>query len=145
MDINIKVTFDNEAVKAINGLTEVLKGLTGIMPNAQTITTVNLTPPAEKNTLGQTTIQGQETVQTAGGTFQDQTIAQEPPSGGIPASTVTYSRADLANGARTLMDAQRTTELQGLLQKYTVASLADLPEANFAMFAADLRVLGVNI
>ena len=34
MDINIKVTVDNEAVKAINGFTEVLKGLTGIMPNA---------------------------------------------------------------------------------------------------------------
>ena len=142
MDINIKVTFDNEAVKAINGFTEVLKGLTGIMPNAQTITTVNLTPPAEKSIgepLPAVTPQAQTTPDVA------VTPQTSPATAPIPMAAVTYSRADLANGARTLMDAQRTTELQGLLQKYTVASLADLPEANFALFAADLRLLGVNI
>ena len=142
MDINIKVTFDNEAVKAINGFTEVLKGLTGIMPNAQTITTVNLTPPAEKS-IGEPLPAGTPQAQT---TPDVAVTPQTPPATApIPTAAVTYSRADLANGARTLMDAQRTTELQGLLQKYTVASLADLPEANFAMFAADLRLLGVNI
>ena len=142
MDINIKVTFDNEAVKAINGFTEVLKGLTGIMPNAQTITTVNLTPPAEKS-IGEPLPAGTPQAQT---TPDVAVTPQTPPATApIPTAAVTYSRADLANGARTLMDAQRTTELQGLLQKYTVASLADLPEANFAMFAANLRLLGVNI
>ena len=142
MDINIKVTFDNEAVKAINGLTEVLKGLTGIMPNAQTITTVNLTPPAEKS-IGEPLPAGTPQAQTT----PDVAVTPQtsPATAPIPMAAVTYSRADLANGARTLMDAQRTTELQGLLQKYTVASLADLPESNFAMFAADLRLLGVNI
>lgn len=139
MDINIKVTFDNEAVKAINGLTEVLKGLTGLPSNAQVATVaMNLTPPTEKST-GEPLPVGTPQVQTT------PDVAVTPQTAPIPMAAVTYSRADLANGARTLMDAQRTTELQGLLQKYTVASLADLPESNFAMFAADLRVLGVNI
>ena len=143
MDINIKVTFDNEAIKTINGLTEVLKGLTGLPSNVQTATVaMNLTPPTEKSTgepLPAGTPQAQTTPDVA-------VTPQTPPATApIPTAAVTYSRADLANGARTLMDAQRTTELQGLLQKYTVASLADLPEANFAMFAADLRLLGVNI
>ena len=172
--MNINITLDAETIKAINGLTEALKNLSGLgnlSPNVQVAASnMNLTPPVEKTTLNDAPVsapvagmefqnqaasqnfnagqvQGQAVEPVMGAAHQaqvyDQGTGQVP--GGIPTSGVSYTRADLAVGARTLMDAGRLGELQGLLQKYSVASLAELPEQNFAMFAADLRNLGVNI
>lgn len=39
----------------------------------------------------------------------------------------------------------KLAELQGLLAKYKVASLVDLPKDQYRVFAADLRALGATI
>ena len=62
-----------------------------------------------------------------------------------PTVAATYTPDDLARAAVQLVDAGRQPELMPLLQKYGVAALPDLQEAQYAAFAADLRQLGVQV
>lgn len=63
----------------------------------------------------------------------------------VPTSPTTYALDDLARAAGTLMDTGRQAELVGLLQQFGVASLPELPQAQYGAFATALRGLGAQI
>ena len=58
-----------------------------------------------------------------------------------PTAAKTYSRDDIVNASIPLLDTH-LADLQALMGKYGIATIQDLPESNFAVFAADLRALG---
>lgn len=58
-----------------------------------------------------------------------------------PTTAKTYSRDDIINASIPLLDTH-LAELQALMSKYGIATIQNLPESNFAAFAADLRALG---
>lgn len=57
-------------------------------------------------------------------------------------STPEYSMDDLARASVTLRDSGKLAQLQGLLSKYNVRALTELPKAQYGAFAVDLRGLG---
>lgn len=71
--------------------------------------------------------------------------AQPPVPSPVPTSPTTYALDDLARAAGTLMDTGRQAELVGLLQQFGVASLPELPQAQYGAFATALRGLGAQI
>ena len=79
--------------------------------------------------------------QPAGMASATQPAAPSP----VPTSPTTYALDDLARAAGTLMDTGRQAELVGLLQQFGVASLPELPQAQYGAFATALRGLGAQI
>ena len=70
---------------------------------------------------------------------------QPPAPSPVPTSPTTYALDDLARAAGTLMDTGRQAELVSLLQQFGVASLPELPQAQYGAFATALRGLGAQI
>ncbi|MFR1104053.1 MAG: hypothetical protein ACLSD3_04465 [Acutalibacteraceae bacterium] len=60
-----------------------------------------------------------------------------------PAPQYTYEQLQLAG--QYLLDAGKLQELQGLLQKYGIRRLPDLPREQYGAYATDLRGLGARI
>lgn len=64
----------------------------------------------------------------------------------VPAAPVaapaSYTPDDLARAAAGLVDAGKQAEVVAVVQKYGVQSLPELPAAQYAAFAADLRAIG---
>ena len=58
-----------------------------------------------------------------------------------PTAAKTYTRDDIINASIPLLDTH-LADLQVLMSKYGIATIQDLPDSNFAAFAADLRALG---
>lgn len=56
-----------------------------------------------------------------------------------------YTLEEIQVALQPLMDAGRTNEIVGLMQKYKVASLPELPKDQFPNLVVDLRNLGVRI
>ena len=81
------------------------------------------------------------------GTPPVQGPAQAAAPSGQPKPVPTASAAldDLARAAGTLMDTGRQAELVSLLQQFGVASLPELPQAQYGAFATALRGLGAQI
>lgn len=63
------------------------------------------------------------------------------PVAAAPTAAKTYTRDDIVNASIPLLDTH-LADLQVLMSKYGIATIQDLPESNFAIFAADLRALG---
>lgn len=71
-------------------------------------------------------------------------VPQQAPA--VPVAPVKeYTVEEIQVALQPLMDAGRTNEIVGLMQKYKVASLPELPKDQFPNLVVDLRNLGVRI
>lgn len=71
---------------------------------------------------------------------------QAPPTPAVPvAPGKEYTLEEIQVALQPLMDAGRTNEIVGLMQKYKVASLPELPKDQFPNLVVDLRNMGARI
>lgn len=71
---------------------------------------------------------------------------QAPPTLAVPVAPVKeYTLEEIQVALQPLMDAGRTNEIVGLMQKYKVASLPELPKDQFPSLVVDLRNMGARI
>lgn len=71
---------------------------------------------------------------------------QVPATPAVPVAPVKeYTLEEIQVALQPLMDAGRTNEIVGLMQKYKVASLPELPKEQFPNLVADLRNMGARI
>lgn len=71
---------------------------------------------------------------------------QVPPTPAVPIAPVKeYTLEEIQVALQPLMDAGRTNEIVGLMQKYKVASLPELPKDQFPNLVVDLRNMGARI
>lgn len=71
---------------------------------------------------------------------------QVPPTPAVPVAPVKeYTLEEIQVALQPLMDAGRTNEIVGLMQKYKVASLPELPKDQFPNLVVDLRNMGARI
>lgn len=71
---------------------------------------------------------------------------QAPPTPAVPVAPVKeYTLEEIQMALQPLMDAGRTNEIVGLMQKYKVASLPELPKDQFPNLVVDLRNMGARI
>ena len=69
-----------------------------------------------------------------------------PPAPAVPVAPVKeYTLEEIQVALQPLMDAGRTNEIVGLMQKYKVASLPELPKDQFPNLVVDLRNMGARI
>lgn len=72
--------------------------------------------------------------------------SQAPPTPAVPVAPVKeYTLEEIQVALQPLMDAGRTNEIVGLMQKYKVASLPELPKDQFPSLVVDLRNMGARI
>lgn len=77
-------------------------------------------------------------------TTPEPTQAQTTPA--VPVAPVKeYTLEEIQVALQPLMDAGRTNEIVGLMQKYKVASLPELPKEQFPNLVVDLRNMGARI
>lgn len=71
---------------------------------------------------------------------------QATPTPAVPVAPVKeYTLEEIQVALQPLMDAGRTNEIVGLMQKYKVASLPELPKDQFPNLVVDLRNMGARI
>lgn len=71
---------------------------------------------------------------------------QASPTPAVPVAPVKeYTLEEIQVALQPLMDAGRTNEIVGLMQKYKVASLPELPKDQFPNLVVDLRNMGARI
>lgn len=70
---------------------------------------------------------------------------EEPKAATTPEPTMKEYKLEELQVAMQPFINTKLAELQGLLAKYKVASLVDLPKDQYRVFAADLRALGATI
>ena len=71
---------------------------------------------------------------------------QAPPTPAVPVAPVKeYTLEEIQVALQPLMDAGRTNEIVGLMQKYKVARLPELPKDQFPNLVVDLRNMGARI
>lgn len=68
-------------------------------------------------------------------------VTPATPTPAAPTAEKTYTRDELIKAAMPLVDS-RLSDLQALMSKYSIATINDLQESQFAAFAADVRALG---
>lgn len=71
---------------------------------------------------------------------------QVTPTPAVPVAPVKeYTLEEIQVALQPIMDAGRTNEIIGLMQKYNVASLPELPKEQFPNLVVDLRNMGARI
>lgn len=71
---------------------------------------------------------------------------QAPTTPAVPVAPVKeYTLEEIQVALQPIMDAGRTNEIVGLMQKYKVASLPELPKEQFPNLVVDLRNMGARI
>lgn len=71
---------------------------------------------------------------------------QAPPTPAVPVAPVKeYTLEEIQVALQPLMDAGRTNEIVGLMQKFKVTSLPELPKDQFPNLVVDLRNMGARI
>ena len=71
---------------------------------------------------------------------------QASPTPAVPVAPVKeYTLEEIQVALQPLMDAGRTNEIVGLMQKYKVTSLPELPKDQFPNLVVDLRNMGARI
>lgn len=79
-------------------------------------------------------------------TPEPQPAPPAPPTPAVPVAPVKeYTLEEIQVALQPLMDAGRTNEIGGLMQKYKVASLPELPKDQFPNLVVDLRNMGARI
>ena len=71
-----------------------------------------------------------------------QQLAQQ---GGVPTAAPSYTLEELGRAGVTLMESGKKAELEALVASFGVASLQQLPEAQYGAFATALRSMGAPI
>jgi hypothetical protein len=71
--------------------------------------------------------------------------ATAPSANQVPTTAPTYQMDDLARAAAQLMDAGKQQELLGLLAKFNVQALTQLPQKQYGAFATELRQMGAKL
>lgn len=70
----------------------------------------------------------------------------QAPTPAVPVAPVKeYTLEEIQVALQPIMDAGRTNEIVGLMQKYKVASLPELPKEQFPNLVVDLRNMGARI
>ena len=77
-------------------------------------------------------------------TPEPQPAPPAPPTPAVP-PVKEYTLEEIQVALQPLMDAGRTNEIVGLMQKYKVASLPELPKDQFPNLVVDLRNMGARI
>ena len=71
---------------------------------------------------------------------------QVTPTPAVPVAPVKeYTLEEIQVALQPIMDAGRTNEIVGLMQKYKVASLPELPKEQFPNLVVDIRNMGARI
>lgn len=79
-------------------------------------------------------------------TPEPQPAPPAPPTPAVPVAPVKeYTLEEIQVALQPLMDAGRTNEIVGLMQKYKVSSLPELPKDQFPNLVVDLRNMGARI
>lgn len=79
-------------------------------------------------------------------TPEPQPAPPAPPTPAVPVAPVKeYTLEEIQVALQPLMDAGRTNEIVGLMQRYKVASLPELPKDQFPNLVVDLRNMGARI
>lgn len=79
-------------------------------------------------------------------TPEPQPAPPAPPTPAVPVAPVKeYTLEEIQVALQPVMDAGRTNEIVGLMQKYKVASLPELPKDQFPNLVVDLRNMGARI
>lgn len=76
---------------------------------------------------------------------QAETPSQQPAQPSVPTAAPSYTLEDLARAGVTLMESGKKAELEALVASFGVASLQQLPEAQYGAFATALRSMGAPI
>lgn len=77
---------------------------------------------------------------------QAATPTQQPAQqGGVPTASPSYTLEELGRAGVTLMESGKKAELEALVASFGVASLQQLPEAQYGAFATALRSMGAPI
>ena len=92
------------------------------------------------------TVQAPPVAPVAQPTPEPQQAPPTPPTTAVPVAQVKeYTLEEIQVALQPLMDAGRTNEIVGLMQKYKVASLPELPKDQFPNLVVDLRNMGARI
>ena len=86
----------------------------------------------------------QQTTPAAPAAVSVQQTAQQP-TAAVPTSAPAYTFDMIAQAGATLIDAGKMDALMGILGRYGVSSLTELPPAQYGAVATELRALGAKI
>lgn len=100
-------------------------------------------PPVQSATPTPTPPAGQ--VQPAAKGMGQAASVQQPAQPAVPTAAPTYTLEDLGRAGVTLMESGKKAELEALVASFGVASLQQLPEAQYGAFATALRSMGAPI
>lgn len=100
-------------------------------------------PPVQSATPTPTPPAGQ--VQPAAQGMGQAAPVQQPAQPAVPTAAPTYTLEDLGRAGVTLMESGKKAELEALVASFGVASLQQLPEAQYGAFATALRSMGAPI
>lgn len=112
-------------------------------PSAPTVP--SMPAPAVSATAAPTAVPTTAPTTPAASVVPSAAVPTPPAAGAVPTSAPTYTADDLARAAVTLMDAGRMADLQQLLGQFGVASLPELKQEQYGMFATALRGMGAPI
>lgn len=76
---------------------------------------------------------------------QAPTPPQQPAQSAVPTAAPAYTLDDLGRAGVALMESGKKAEVEALVASFGVASLQQLPEAQYGTFATALRSLGAPI
>ena len=111
-------------------------------PSAREVATVQAAPVAPAVPAQAAPVQAAPAAPAA----QTAPVAPARPSApSVPTAAASYTLDDLSRAAMTLMDAERQADLVALLGQFGVATLPDLPAAQYGAFATALRGMGAKI
>ena len=78
-------------------------------------------------------------------TTQPEPTVEAAPTQAVSTAAASYTLDDLARAGSELVDLGKQAELPGILAKFGIASLPELPQAQYADFALVLREMGAHI
>lgn len=102
-------------------------------------------PPQEEAIEASTTASVGSAPITAEQPTQDTVTPTVESSPAVPTAANSYSLDDLARAGSELVDLGKQAELPGLLQRFGITSLPELPQEKYGEFATAMRELGARI
>ena len=106
---------------------------------------VTVFPPQEEAIVASTTESVESAPITAEPPTQDTVTPTVESSPAVPTAANSYTLDDLARAGSELVDLGKQAELPGLLQRFNITSLPELPQEKYGEFATAMRELGARI
>lgn len=146
MEINVKVTFEERFLGALERLVWVSKctPATSGLKSLDELKTVPMTAPAGTFPKGES---AQAPAQAKAGNLEKakEEPAQAPAQEAVPTETLAYTFEQIQVACANLARAGKRTELGNLIKEFGLASLPDLKEDQYNAFALKLREIGGTI